>query len=142
MRRHVAALVVAALMLGVAGPVTAADPAAPGTDAPASLAPSTDPGPTTDPGAAPSAESLPSDVPAANDPVDQAASQPAAPDSSQPAASDPPPATNGAADPTGRWIVLYRAGTDADASSARQAKKGGFHVERTFSHATKGFAAK
>jgi subtilisin len=142
MRRHVAALVVAALMLGVAGPVTAADPAAPGTDAPASLAPSTGPGPTIDPGAAPSAEPLPSDVPAADDPVDPAASQPAGPDPSQPAASNPPPATNGAADPTGRWIVLYRAGTDAAASSARQAKKGGFHVERTFSHATKGFVAK
>jgi len=142
MRRHVAALVVAALLLTVAGPVTAADPAAPGTDAPPSLAPSADPSPTIDPGPTPSAEPPASDAPAVTEPGDAAASQPADPAAGQPTATDPPAATNGTADPTGRWIVLYRAGTDAAASSAKQAKRGGFHVERTFSHATKGFVAR
>jgi subtilisin family serine protease len=150
MRRHVAALVVVALMLTIAAPVTAADPTS-GQAALPSPAASTSPSPSTDPGPTPTAAPLPSDAPAAEPAATDAATaaSPAAIDGAAakppravaPAAT-PPASSKGAADPAGRWIVLYRAGTDAVASSARQAKRGGFHVERTFSHAAKGFVAK
>ena len=55
------------------------------------------------------------------------------------------PARNGAAadpaDPAGRWIVVYRAGTDAVAATARRSVRIGFHADRTFSHVVRGFAA-
>jgi subtilisin len=47
-----------------------------------------------------------------------------------------------AADPTGRWIVAYRPGTDVAATSARQARRVGFKADHTFSHAVRGFSAR
>ena len=46
------------------------------------------------------------------------------------------------ADPTGRWIVVYKAGTDVARSAARQARRGGFTPDGTFSHVARGFTAK
>ena len=53
-----------------------------------------------------------------------------------------PPAAGGSADPSGRWIVVYRNGTDVAATSSRLAKRAGFATDRTFSHAFRGFAAR
>jgi subtilisin len=46
------------------------------------------------------------------------------------------------ADPTGRWIVVYKNGTNVAATSARLAKAGGFTVDRTFKSAFRGLTAK
>jgi subtilisin len=147
MRRQAATLLAAVLMLSIAAPVAAVDPTAPGTAAPASVSPAVDPSPTADPAPSPSAAAPTSD-PSATDPAASAASESAAIPGKvgavDPAASKAPtPATQSdAADPAGRWIVLYRSGTNAVASSKRQAKREGFRVDRTFSHAAQGFVAK
>ena len=46
------------------------------------------------------------------------------------------------ADPTGRWIVVYKNGTNVAATSARLAKAGRFTVDRTFKSAFRGMTAK
>jgi len=46
------------------------------------------------------------------------------------------------ADPTGRWIVVYKNGTNVAATSARLAKAGRFTVDRTFKSAFRGLTAK
>src|SRR5262245_28488576 len=46
-----------------------------------------------------------------------------------------------AANPDGRWIVLYRGGTDAEVATARRSAKVGFRADRTFTHGIRGFAA-
>lgn len=51
-------------------------------------------------------------------------------------------ATPDRADPSGRWIVMYKAGTDAARVSARQERLVGFVADRTFSHALHGFTAR
>src|SRR5689334_15244602 len=51
------------------------------------------------------------------------------------AAADP-------ADPTGRWIVLYKGGTDAAAATRIRTARGGFHADRTFTHGIRGFSAR
>jgi subtilisin family serine protease len=45
------------------------------------------------------------------------------------------------ADPTGRWIVLYKGGTDATVATQRRSLKIGFRADRTFSHGLSGFSA-
>jgi subtilisin len=91
MRRHLATIVAALLVLSIAAPVSAGDPR--------SGAPSVSP-------AAPGKTITP------------------------------------ATDPTGRWIVIYKNGTNVAATSVRQAKRGVFKTDRTFSHAVRGFSAK
>ena len=46
------------------------------------------------------------------------------------------------ADPTGRWIVLYKGGTDAASATRLRTARGGFHADRTFSHGIHGFSAR
>ena len=93
MRRHVATFVAAALLLAIAGPVSAGDPA------PARALAERG---TTTTGARAST----------------------------------------AADPTGRWIVVYKNGTNVVRTSARLAKVGGFTADRTFTSAFRGLTAK
>ena len=141
MRRHVATFVAAALMLTLAAPVAAVDPTAPSESPSVSVGPSIDPAQTTNPDPTPAATPPPSETPAAAtppSPSDAPAVTPAPSTKGRPALQD----AQSAVDPSGRWIVLYRSGTNAAASSARQAKGGGFRVERTFTHAARGFAAK
>jgi subtilisin len=62
-----------------------------------------------------------------------------------PAASGPTraaPAVVASADPTGRWIVLLKSGTNAAAAAKDRGRKLGFKADRTFSHALRGFSAK
>ena len=136
MRRHVAALVAAALLLSIAGPAAAADPTSP--SAQPSLAPIVDP--------TPSAEPTPAATPAATaDPavdVEPGPTDPPAdpaPASAEPAA---PGETTDTADPTNRWIVLYKPGTDAKATAGRQSGRLGFTADRTFTNVTRGFTAR
>ena len=145
-RRHVAALLAAALILTAVGPVAAVDPSPSDAPTPAESGPAVDPSPATDPTPTPAAEPSQSGSPA-EPPVDASPSEPAANEDAPAATSTPSPAeapvaTTSAADPAGRWIVLYRSGTDAASSSARQSKRDGFKVDRTFTHAAKGFTAK
>ena len=45
------------------------------------------------------------------------------------------------ADPTGRWIVLYKGGTDATVATRTRSVRDGFHADRTFTHGLRGFSA-
>jgi subtilisin family serine protease len=45
------------------------------------------------------------------------------------------------ADPTGRWIVLYKNGTDAAAATQTRSVQVGFRADRTFTHGIRGFSA-
>ncbi|HEV8546400.1 MAG TPA: S8 family serine peptidase [Candidatus Limnocylindrales bacterium] len=114
MRRHAATIMAALLVLGVVGPVSAGDPRSTPATAASSLqvAPSVDPRTTSGP---------------ASKPVSTATD-----------ATGGNPAT----DPAGRWIVIYKQGTNVAATSARQASRAGFTTDRTFSHAASGFSAK
>jgi subtilisin len=45
------------------------------------------------------------------------------------------------ADPTGRWIVLYKNGTDAAIATRARSARAGFHADRTYTHGIRGFSA-
>src|SRR5689334_20829665 len=45
------------------------------------------------------------------------------------------------ADPTGRWIVLYKNGTDAATATQARSVRVGFRADRTFTHGIRGFSA-
>jgi subtilisin len=92
MRRHVATLVAAALLLSIAGPALAGDPAQPRELA-------------------------------------------------ERGAIGGGARASTTADPTGRWIVVYKNGTNVVRTSARLAKAGGFTAERTFASAFRGLTA-
>src|SRR5712675_716331 len=59
----------------------------------------------------------------------------------EPAAS-PATADASSADPTGRWIVVLKSGTNAATKSKDEGRKLGFKVDRTFGHAFGGFSAR
>jgi subtilisin len=128
MRRHVATFVAAALLLSLAGPAVAADP-----QLEATLVPETTPAPEVTPAPEPSTAPEPS-AEVSPDPTVAPVPVP-----------DPSPATvepSNSADPTGRWIVVYRNGTNVAVARERQAERVGFTADRTFSHAFRGLAAR
>jgi subtilisin family serine protease len=45
------------------------------------------------------------------------------------------------ADPTGRWIVLYKGDTDAATATQTRSVRDGFRADRTFTHGIRGFSA-
>ena len=106
---------------GPSGPAASSDPLP-------SPSPSTEPTPTTEPSA--QVEPVPTTVPSS------------APSEPPPAVVPGEPAADGIADPTDRWIVLYRAGTDTRLMVAGQGKRLGFRPERTFSAGIRGFSAR
>jgi len=59
-----------------------------------------------------------------------------------PAAAAPAASNDLASDPTGRWIVLLKPGTDAVATAASQGRKVGFTADRTYRSALRGYAAR
>jgi subtilisin family serine protease len=128
-RRHVATLVAAAFLASIAVPALAGEPM--------NIVPSPSPDPTPvipslAPSLAPSIE--PAAVPAP--PVDRSA------DPAPRGRSSAPGAAADTADPSGRWIVIYRDGTDARAASGRQAARLGFATDRVFTRAARGFSAR
>ena len=141
MRRHVATFVAAALLLSLAGPAAAADPGDPLQSTPApEVTPA--PEPTPHPVGTPDATRSPEATPAPDEttvPAPVSVPEPAITPAPQPVPSSAAP---DAADPAGRWIVVYRNGTDVAATSVRQAKRVGFKADRTFSHAIRGLTAR
>jgi subtilisin family serine protease len=65
-----------------------------------------------------------------------------APEAARAAATPTAARAASTADPTGRWIVVYKNGTNVAATSARLAKAGRFTVDRTFKSAFRGLTAK
>src|SRR6478752_7342034 len=55
-------------------------------------------------------------------------------------ASNPQASDN--ADPTGRWIVVLKSGTDVTAAIANQGRRIGFATDHTYRNAIRGYAAK
>jgi hypothetical protein len=162
MRRCLASIAAVALLLSSVGAAIAGEPTGSATPAPviepqpptdpspaASSAPATDP---SVPAASPS-EAVPS-VPAVDPEPSADASASAAPSTERPSAGPsaspvaPPahvkpvkPTPDGVADPTNRWIVVLKSGTDAVATADRQGRKQGFKSDRLFRNAFRGYAA-
>ena len=57
------------------------------------------------------------------------------------AVAAPPHATELKADPTGRWIVVLRPGSNAAQDAQVHGRKLGFNADRTYGHALRGYAA-
>ena len=133
LRRILTAASVAALLLSSLGSVLALEPVG-----------SADPAPVVEPAA--------SDQPTPSGPRPDAV-VPAGPSGEQrvtpdPIATAPAQENNGASsdggsvDPTGRWLVVLRDGTNVADETRVQGRKIGLRADRTFSHAFRGFAAK
>lgn len=141
MRRHVATFVAAILLFALAGPAAAVDP---GSQLPESTAaPLVTPAPETTP--VPEATPAPepsSAVEASPEPEATPTPEPSAESSPDAAATPRPAPVATGADPTGRWIVVYKDGTNVDVASERQETRVGFTADRTFSHAFLGLTAK
>jgi subtilisin family serine protease len=136
--------VAAAFLASIAVPALAGEPA------PADPSPSPDPTQVVEP-----APSVPpgSDLAASTGPDPSVApsfAPPAVPSPTVDRSADPTPrgrpatprAAADTADPTGRWIVIYKDGTDARAASSRQAERLGFATDRVFTRAARGFSAR
>ncbi|HUQ78591.1 MAG TPA: S8 family serine peptidase [Patescibacteria group bacterium] len=148
MRRSLSLIAAAALVLSAVGSATAAD----GTP---SASPTTAPivDPTSDPtaSATPDVTFEPADAPerpaeASAETVEPSVST--VPDSGEADVVTPGRATvrgadrsRAASDPTNRWIVVLKAGTDVAAASDRQGRRIGFSSDRTFGHALRGYSA-
>jgi subtilisin family serine protease len=152
MRRHVATLVGVALLASIAGPALAGEPTASGSLAGPSPSPTVEPSPSADPHPQPSPSAEPTPEPTAVPEASEEAPSPSP--RTRPGvvveggrgpgtAGDPGAGPSGdTADPTGRWIVIYRSGTDARAASNRQASRLAFTPDRLFTTAARGFAGR
>ena len=149
MRRTLATLAAAALLLSSVGGAVGAEPAATASPAPIVEPPGPVTGsapPSTDPAAEPTATVAPDAVtpaPVVLAPVDPAT--PALPVATPVAASGDAPGKGARpaspTDPTNRWIVVLENDVDAAAAASRQGKRIGFASERTFKHAFRGYSA-
>jgi subtilisin len=149
LRRPVTLFMAVALLLSLAAPAAAGDPdvSAPPVSPPPEASPSAEPSLSPEPSLTPepSLSSDPTQAPEPTATIDEPAATLTAP---EPDLSPSPPGTRPAsaerrdsADPTGRWIVVYKKGTDVGTTARRQATKIGFATERTFSHTIRGFSA-
>jgi len=151
MRRAQASIAALALLLSSVGSAVAADPAPSPSPAPIVEPDGTPiPSPSADPGASehpsPSTDPAPSDPVAEPSPSDPEVALPepaVAPPPSVPAPHTKPvkPTPDGVADPTDRWIVVLKPGTDAVATAKSQGQKRGFSSDRTYRNAFRGYAA-
>ena len=130
MHRRIAPLFLAVLIaLPVVVPASAAEPILPPpVDPGAEPTPTSDPTPATEPTPA----AVPDPAPAEEPPV----VEPAAPPASE------APATPEIPDTTGRYIVMFRNGTDTTAAIDKVRKRQGVTADRSFTRAFRGFAAK
>src|SRR5215218_3949065 len=153
MRRSLAALAAAALLLSSVGGTAGAEPQASESGAPVvGPNPWTTPPPTPEPSADPSptasAPPVTEPSPTTNIPdVAPASSGPpvAGRDENDAATIGPDRASaepRDSADPTDRWIVVLKPGTDTLAARDRQGKRLGFRADRTYQHAFRGYAAR
>jgi hypothetical protein len=131
MRRLLCVIAAASLVVSSVGSTLAVEPVQ--TPAPiVEPTPSVEPAPSIEPAASPSTE-----------PAD-AATIPSPTVSAPAAGSSAPKPAGGAtsADPTGRWIVVLKKGTNAAVAVKDRGRNLGFKADRTFSHALRGFSAK
>ena len=134
MRRLLCVIAAASLVMSSVGSTLAVEPVQ--TPEPVfEPTPSVEPSPSVEPAASASTEPA---AATATIPSPTAAATPAA---SGPA---PKPAPGGAtsADPTGRWIVVLKNGTNTAVAVKDRGRSLGFKADRTFSHALRGFSAK
>ncbi len=156
MRRSLAALAAAVLLLSTVGgavgaepdpsaipapiveatpppePTPSGEPVAPDPTAAPDPLPTDDPVPSADPDPAPTPSAASADLAPA--PVIAGTAAPTAADSGRPVRS--------ATDPTDRWIVVLKPGSDAVATADRQGKRLGFTRDRTFKNAIRGYSAR
>ena len=149
MRRSLAAIAAATMLLVTVGPAAGAGPT-PSSDP----APIVEPSPPTVEPAPPDPDPTPSIQPAPGEGADPAAEGTAGSrrriDQSEAAPVVAAAATGrdrraqaprSAADPIGRWIVVLQSGTDASAAADRQGRRIGFTADRTFRHVLRGYSA-
>jgi subtilisin family serine protease len=138
MRRLLIAIAAASMLVSSVGSAFAVEPVASSSLAPiVQPTPSVDPAPSVDP--TPTVEPAPSAEPAATPKAPTAGARA----SSAPAGKVKPAlGSAGSADPTGRWIVVLKNGTNAAGTVKDRGRKLGFSADRTFSHALRGFSAK
>ncbi|HEX6867716.1 MAG TPA: S8 family serine peptidase, partial [Candidatus Limnocylindrales bacterium] len=163
MRRPVACLaLVAVLVMSTVGPAAADETPPPtgSTAAPSAepiATPTPDPSepaatPTPDPSAVPDATPTPADPTAdptpdpTADPTTEPTPEPepstvATPDAAAGDDARPVDLPDGAPDPTGRYLVMLRAGADTSAVLDRHGKREGTKAHRSFSRAIRGFSA-
>jgi subtilisin len=142
MRRLLTAATVAALLLSTVGSALGVEPAASPDLAPIiEPSPSVDPSPTADPVAPQATSEATAAAPSPSGDA-PAAAPPMAVTTSPDVAGTPPAANDTTADPTGRWIVVLKNGTNAAAKTKAEGRRLGFKADRTFSHAFRGFSAK
>ncbi len=136
MRRSLAALAATVVLLSSVSGTAAAQPDASGTPAPiVEPAPSVEPSPAVAPTPDPSPVPDPSALP---DPPIAPIVEPTVPSAGNPAGTH---AARAATDPTNRWIVVLKPGTDVSAAVDRQGKRIGFATDRTYRNALRGYAA-
>jgi subtilisin len=141
MRRILATLAAATLLLSSVGGAVGAEP-----DASTSPAPIVEP-PTPAADAEPPASEPAADSSAAPDAASPAPVVAAPVDPAAPAPATAAPALGKGArpasptDPTNRWIVVLDPGVDAALAATRHGKRVGFASERTFKHAFRGYSA-
>jgi subtilisin len=153
MRRSLTALAASVLLLSSVGGAAGAEP-----DASAGPAPIVEPAPSVEP--QPSSEATPNPDPQPDpsaepsvqpspDPTVQPGRRPdgealapvvgaAAPEGAPSTKTHPPRADT---DPTDRWIVVLKVGTDVTTTVARQGKRIGFATDRTYRNAVRGYSA-
>ena len=151
MRRSLAALAAGVLLLSTVGGAIGAEPAPSASPAPIiepshrpeptpsadPVAPDPTPGPVDPaPSADPSLEPAPSAAP------DEPVAAPIVSGTPSPSGADATDRTvRSATDPTDRWIVVLKPGTDAVAAADRQGKRIGFTRDRTYRNAIRGYSA-
>jgi subtilisin len=147
MRRRFAALAAAALLQSSVGGAASAEPGASAGPAPIiEPAPSVEPTPAVAPAPDPSSPGDPSIDPggrpvhpgiAPDGPVIAPVIEASGPDNS-PAGTR---RTRAATDPTDRWIVVLKSGTDVSSTVERQGKRLRFATDRTYRNALRGYSA-
>ncbi len=144
MRRALASIAALALLLSSVGATLAGEPG--GSPVPAPIVepgPSAEPVPSVDPTT--SIDPAPTPPTTPDDPTPEPSATAAAPvvPAATPPAHEKPvkPVVDGSADPTDRWIVVLKSGTDAVATADRQGRQRGFTSDRTFRNALRGYSA-
>ena len=130
MRRLLTAIAAASLLVSSVGSAFAVEPVS-STTPNLETTPSVEPAPSIEP--APSVEPAPTVEPRPSAPPTETAP-------SVPGKTAPVDVAN--ADPTGRWIVILKNGTNAAAAVKDRGRKLGFKADRMFSHTIRGFSAK
>jgi subtilisin len=151
MRRLATAIAAASLALSAVGSALAVEPVDPGPapiveSPPPESQPSVDPRPSSQPDASPAADPTTDPTatpePSATTAPDESEA-PVVPSSEAAKAHEKSakPGPRSATDPTDRWIVVLKPGTDAVATADRQGKRIGFDSDRTYRRVIRGYSA-